>query len=85
MDSSKGLILKACAITALGLLSQQVNSATVSYVINGSNDCNGFFGSEDRNGFKGCVVAFEGVQLSPVIAKYDVDDYGVVTNIDING
>jgi hypothetical protein len=78
----KSFVLQSCAVTALGLLSVHVNAATVSTEIRG-NDCAGVFNGSSP-GFKNCVIAIDGVELSPVIAKYEVDDFGAVTNTEIN-
>lgn len=78
----KHFVLSTCALTALGLLSVPANAATVSTHLAG-NDCAGVFNGS-QPGFKNCVIAIDGIVLSPVIAKYEVDDAGAVTNIAIN-
>lgn len=80
----KGLVLKLSAVSALGLFSIPSNAALVSAELDYGNDCNGYFGTADINGFKGCNVQFEGTQLSPVIAKYDIDAYGNVETPEVN-
>ena len=55
----KGLVLKMSAVSALGLFSMQSNAALVSAELDYGNDCNGYFGTADINGFKGCNVQFE--------------------------
>lgn len=79
----KSLVFKTCAVTALGLLSVQSNAATVSADIEGMNDCPGAF-SGGLKGFNNCVVAIDGVALSSVIAKYEVDDSGLVASVQTN-
>jgi hypothetical protein len=76
------IILKTCALSALGLMSVQGNAATVSTELTG-NDCPGVF-TGSTPGFNGCVIAIDGVELSPVIAKVEVDDFGDVTMYEIN-
>ena len=79
----KGLVLRTCAVTALGLFSVHTNAATVSAEIAGSNDCPGYF-SGTEPGFNNCVIAIDGVELSPVIAKYDYDDTGAIVSVATN-
>ena len=83
MDT-RGFVIKACAVTAFGLFSLQGHAATISVKIDGVNDCAGYFGDPDRNGFQGCRIAYDGEELSPVIAKIDVDDSGMIEGVQTN-
>lgn len=76
------LFHKLCVLSVLGFLSMPASAATVSAEFAG-NDCSGIF-SGTSSGFEGCVISFDGVELSPVIAKLDIDDFGNVTYIETN-
>ena len=88
---TKSLLTKTCVAAAFGLFSMQASAIvmpteTLMYNIDGENDCNGYFGTPDINGFGGCNIRVPetGERLSPVIAKIDVDDEGVETSRDLN-
>ena len=78
----KSLVLKACAATALGLLMVPAQAATVSTDFERANDCAGIFSG--GTGFDSCVISIDGVELSPVIAKIEYDDFGVITVVQAN-
>lgn len=79
----KNLFLKTCVLGALGLLSVHVNAATTVSAEFAGNDCPGEFSGSDP-GFKNCVITWDGIEISPVIAKVEVDDFGDVTKTEIN-
>ena len=80
-------IFRLPALSAAALLAAvaaaPLQAATVSRDFAG-NDCSGFFGQ----GFDACTIfineAGERIEISPVIAKYEVDDLGAVTTIELN-
>ncbi len=80
----KKTFLSSSLLVTMYVFSSQAISATVSASFSG-NDCAGYFGDN----FGSCAIFIDvngdAIQLSPVIAKYEVDNDGVVVSVETNG